>query len=206
MVEGIRGAELELMLQRERVAELRRSLPPGPEMPDYRFHQGPTDLHVDGPLTTVGLHELVGDRPLVLYHFMYGGAQVEPCPMCAMWADGWDGVAPHLERTIDFAVVAAAPIDEWRAFARGRGWQRLRLLSAFGSSFKIHVGGEDAEGHQLPFVSVYHRTGGKVRLSYSGGAHIHGEHWRGVDLLSPVWHLLDLTRPGRGDWTPSLGY
>jgi predicted dithiol-disulfide oxidoreductase (DUF899 family) len=29
---------------------------------------------------------------------------------------------------------------------------------------------------------------------------------RGIDLLSPVWHLLDLTPGGRGDWYPSPGY
>ncbi len=29
---------------------------------------------------------------------------------------------------------------------------------------------------------------------------------RGIDLLSPVWHLLDLTRQGRGDWFAALDY
>jgi predicted dithiol-disulfide oxidoreductase (DUF899 family) len=29
---------------------------------------------------------------------------------------------------------------------------------------------------------------------------------RGIDLLAPVWHLLDLTPQGRGDWHPSLDY
>jgi predicted dithiol-disulfide oxidoreductase (DUF899 family) len=29
---------------------------------------------------------------------------------------------------------------------------------------------------------------------------------RGVDLLSPVWHLLDLTPHGRGNWYASLNY
>ncbi len=28
----------------------------------------------------------------------------------------------------------------------------------------------------------------------------------GLDLFSPVWHLLDLTRQGRGDWMPKLDY
>ena len=27
-------------------------------------------------------------------------------------------------------------------------------------------------------------------------------HWRGMDLLSPVWNFLDLTPEGRGDWMP----
>ena len=37
-------AEIALRDQRERVAELRRALPPGPEMPDYAFREGPADL------------------------------------------------------------------------------------------------------------------------------------------------------------------
>ena len=29
---------------------------------------------------------------------------------------------------------------------------------------------------------------------------------RGIDLLSPVWNLLDLTPAGRGDWYAGLDY
>ena len=29
---------------------------------------------------------------------------------------------------------------------------------------------------------------------------------RGIDLLSPVWHLLDLTPQGRGEWYGGLDY
>lgn len=28
----------------------------------------------------------------------------------------------------------------------------------------------------------------------------------GIDLLNPVWHLLDLTPSGRGDWLAGLDY
>src|SRR5438093_12018728 len=42
--EGLRLAEIELMRQRERVAELRRHLPPGPALVDYKFIEGPVDL------------------------------------------------------------------------------------------------------------------------------------------------------------------
>ena len=33
------------------------------------------------------------ELPLVLVHFMFGGQQSEPCPMCTLWADGYDGIA-----------------------------------------------------------------------------------------------------------------
>jgi predicted dithiol-disulfide oxidoreductase (DUF899 family) len=29
---------------------------------------------------------------------------------------------------------------------------------------------------------------------------------RGIDLLSPVWNVLDLTPQGRGDWYAELDY
>jgi predicted dithiol-disulfide oxidoreductase (DUF899 family) len=29
---------------------------------------------------------------------------------------------------------------------------------------------------------------------------------RGIDLLAPIWHFLDLTPQGRGSWYASLSY
>jgi predicted dithiol-disulfide oxidoreductase (DUF899 family) len=29
---------------------------------------------------------------------------------------------------------------------------------------------------------------------------------RGIDLLSPIWGVLDLTQKGRGDWYAGLDY
>jgi predicted dithiol-disulfide oxidoreductase (DUF899 family) len=46
-----------------------------------------------------------------------------------------------------------------------------------------------------------------VRHVYSKGAQMAGDRReRGIDLLTPVWHLLDLTPHGRGDWYPALNY
>lgn len=197
--EALRAAELDLMQQREAVAAMRRDLPPGPVVDDYEF---------DSTEGRVRLSQLFGApaRPLVLYHFMLGKRQEQPCPMCAMWADGWNAVADHVAQSLDLVLVSAAPIDRTLAVARERGWTGLRWVSAEPSSFKVDIGGEDEDGNQLPFISVYELEGGQPRLTYSGGAHITGEWWRGVDLLSPVWHLLDLTRAGRGDWMPQLQY
>ena len=86
--EELRLAEIELMRQRERVAELRRYLPPGPAVEDYKFIEGPMDLDSgDTPTRTVRLSELftAAGRPLVIYHLMYGKRQTKPCPMCTAW-------------------------------------------------------------------------------------------------------------------------
>lgn len=195
--EELRAAELELMLQRESVAEMRRNLPAGPAVEDYAFQSE------RGLIPLSGLFESPA-QPLLLYHFMYGKKQTAPCPMCSMWADGWNAVIQHLRRNLNFAMVSAAPIDETLELARGRGWNDLRWLSAAENTFKADIGGEDEEGGQWPFISAYELIDGHPHLTYSGGAHITGKHWRGLDLFSPVWHLLDLTRSGRGDWMPGL--
>src|SRR5438093_12591837 len=83
--ESLRRAEIELMRQRERVAELRRQLPKGATVEDYSFEEGRANLDDgDTPIRTVRLSELftAPDRPVVIYHFMYGKKQTNPCPMC----------------------------------------------------------------------------------------------------------------------------
>src|SRR5438876_9315459 len=125
--EELRLAEIELMRQRERVAELRRNLPEGAPIQDYQFKEGPRDLNAgDAPVRPVRLSELFTkpNRSLVIYHLMYGKRQTKACPMCTAWLDGANGVAHHLAQKLDFAVVAAADVPTPRAHARTRGWDR----------------------------------------------------------------------------------
>jgi len=207
----LRDAEIALKEQRERVAELRRQLPADTLVEaDYVLREGPRELGAgDSPEQERRLADLFDDpaKPLVLMHFMYGGAQQNPCPMCTMWADGYDGVVPHLAQHLNFGVVVAGDLPGFRAHARARGWKNLRLLSAAGSSFKRDFGSEDEQGAQMPGVSVFTLgDDGAVRHFYSGGALMAPEQFRGMDLLSPVWNFLDLTPEGRGEWFPALSY
>ncbi|WP_328920105.1 DUF899 domain-containing protein [Streptomyces sp. NBC_00208] len=209
--EELRLAEIELMRHRERVAELRRRLPLGPVVDDYAFEEGPADLHADDvPVQTVRLSELFTrpGRDLVVYHFMYGKQQTQPCPMCTMWIDGFNGIAHHVAQNVDFAIVAAADLPTLRAHARDRRWENLRLLSAGAGTFKYHLGSEDAEGNQDSTVSVFTRdSDGSVRHFYSAHPRMSDDiDQRGIDLLSPVWHILDLTRQGRDNWFAELSY
>src|SRR5436305_168144 len=99
----LRLAEIDLMRQRERVAELRRRLPKGTILQDYEFEEGPQNLDAgDTPVRTVRLSELFTspNRSLVVYHFMYGKKNTKPCPMCTMFIDGWNGVAQHLAQNV----------------------------------------------------------------------------------------------------------
>jgi predicted dithiol-disulfide oxidoreductase (DUF899 family) len=209
--EELRRAEIELMRQRERVARMRRELPAGAPVEDYTFLEGPARLgDGDAPVRTVRLSELftARDRSLVVYHFMYGKKQTRACPMCTCWIDGYNGVAHHLARNVDFVVVAAADPVTLRTYARSRGWNNLRLLSADANDFKYALGSEDREGNQDSTISVFMRDGdGVLRHAYSAHPKMAADiRERGIDLLSPVWHILDLTPRGRGDWYASLDY
>jgi len=69
---------------REKVAELRRSLPPGAVIEDYQLLDGPGSLDDgDAPTSTVRLSELfiAPGRSLVIYQVMFGKKQTKPCPM-----------------------------------------------------------------------------------------------------------------------------
>jgi predicted dithiol-disulfide oxidoreductase (DUF899 family) len=209
--EELRLAEIELMKQRERCAELRRGLPKGATIRDYEFLEGPAFLDEgDEPVRKVRLSELftAPDRSLVIYQFMYGKKQTSPCPMCTAWIDSWNGVAHHLAQNADMAIVAAAEPATLRAFARTRGWDKLRLLSAGDSTFKYDLGSEDREGHQDSTISVFTRdSDGTLRHFYSVHPRLAEDiQERGIDEYNPIWNVLDLTPQGRGSWYASLDY
>ena len=145
---------------------------------------------------------------MVIYHLMYGKKQTNPCPMCTMWIDGYNGVARHLAQNVDFVIAAAADPPALRQHARNRGWQNLRLLSCGPSTFKYDLRSEDAEGNQDSTISVFSRDGdGTLRHVYSAHPWMAEDiKQRGIDLLSPVYNLLDLTPEGRDDWYARLTY
>jgi len=81
-------------------------------------------------------------------------------------------------------------------------------LSAGSSNFKYDLGSEDREGAQDSTVSVFTRDGqGVVRHFYTAHPKMAPDiQQRGIDLLAPIWHFMDLTPQGRGDWYASLAY
>jgi len=214
------AAEIALKDQIEQVAAMRRALPMGMPVPEYIFREGPTDLSRNNPadFSDVRLADLFtdGHETLIVDHLMFGAGGHQaffgmgddaPCPMCSMWADGYNAIAPHIEQRASFVLVAKAEIGVLRQWARQRGWDRLRLLSSHASTFNRDFNMEDAKGDQQPGLSVFSRTpDGTVHHRYSIGAEFDDHNGRGIDLYSPVWQLLDLTPEGRGDWYPAHSY
>jgi len=205
-------AETALKDQRERVAALRRSLPLGAPVPaDYVFREGPADLADESPggLRDVRLSELFapGKDELIVIHLMFGAEDEKACPMCTMWADGYDAVAPHVGDKVNFVLVAKADVGKLRAWGRGRGWRHLRLLSSHDNHFNRDLQVESATGGQKPAVSVFVRgAGGEIRHAYTTEAALAPGHHRGIDPFTPVWNLFDLLPSGRGSWMPRFSY
>jgi predicted dithiol-disulfide oxidoreductase (DUF899 family) len=211
-------AEIELKDQRERVAQMRRELPLGPKVAtDYVFLEGPRDLGEEGPITEVRLSQLFvkGKDELILIHTMFGAESPEPCNMCNMWADGYDAVAPHIEQQKNFALVTKKDIRSLRAWARGRGWRHIRLLSASSSTFNRDFNVEFSErvfdgpnGDQVPGVTVFKRLpNDDIHHTYSVEAAMVLYEHRAIDLFTPVWNLFDLTPSGRAaTWYPKTKY
>jgi predicted dithiol-disulfide oxidoreductase (DUF899 family) len=209
--EELRLAEVDLMKSVERIAALRRELPQGAPIEDYLFQEGPANLDAgDDPVHPIHLSELftAPGRPLVVYHFMYGKAQKNPCPMCTMGIDGYNGVAHHITQHVDFVVAAAADPKDLRAHARKRAWTNLRLLSCGENTFKYDLGSEDRDGQQDSAMSVFTKDEkGVIRHFYTSHPRMAEDiKERGLDLLCPVYNFFDLTPQGRPNWYASLNY
>jgi predicted dithiol-disulfide oxidoreductase (DUF899 family) len=212
------AAEMALRDQVERVAQMRRALPLGKAVPDYVFREGPADLSRNDPreLREVRLSELFTDdrNELIVDHLMFAAGDEEPCVMCSMWADGYNAIAPHIERRANFVLIAKKEIGTLRDWARRRGWDRIRLLSSHDTTFNRDFGRENEDGSQNSGLSVFSRDpSGTIYHHYTIGADLPHDDaspyqgdGRGIDPHSPVWNLFDLLPSGRGDWYPSHGY
>lgn len=200
----LREAEIALRDQREAVAALRRELPLDSVIGDETFEEIRDGKRV--AVTLAGLFE-DDDKPLVLMHFMYGKAQLQPCPMCSLWADGYSGVQDHLRQRTSFAVLVAGDVGTFADWGRRRGWSDLRLVGAADSGLKSRLGFETADGDQMPGVSVFTKNdAGELVHVYSQEATFGPGEFRAMDLLSPVWHYFDLLPEGRGDFLPKGWY
>jgi predicted dithiol-disulfide oxidoreductase (DUF899 family) len=207
-------AEVDLRRRVEEVAALRRELPLGGEVPeDYLFEEGSSDLSDSRTVRQVSLSELfqTGKNTLAIYSFMFGPKMKAACPMCTSIVDALNGTVVHTNQRMSLAVVAKSPLERIRSFARERGWNRVRLLSSAGNNYNRDYYGENAEGGQQPSLNIFVRSGAKIHHFWSSElvlvAPDPGQNQRHVDMIWPLWNLLDFVPEGRGtDWFPSLTY
>ncbi|MAG95165.1 MAG: hypothetical protein CMM08_00550 [Rhodospirillaceae bacterium] len=205
------AAELDLRRRIEEVAVQRRSLPLGGRLKqDYIFSEagGPGG---EGALRDTLFSELFapGTETLVVYSFMYP-PDGNPCPMCTSFLDSLDGSARHIAARANLAVLAKAAAPTLADWARTRKWRNLRLLSSGATSYNTDYVAERQGGNQIPTLNVFQLTPEGIFHSYASellfASSEEGQHPRHMDLMWPLWGLLDLTPGGRGDWMPALAY
>jgi predicted dithiol-disulfide oxidoreductase (DUF899 family) len=195
--------EIELRREVERVAALRRDLPPGGEVGrDYRF------LAEDGREVT--LEDLFADHDtLVIYSYMFGPERDAPCPMCTSFMGGFDHKIADIRQRVSIAFTARSPIERLIDAKKSRGWTDPPVYSdASGDYTRDYVSAEDAD---MPAYNVFTRRGGAIRHFWSeeitGDMADPGQDPRGAVEMDPLWLLLDTTPEGRGtDWHPQLSY
>jgi predicted dithiol-disulfide oxidoreductase (DUF899 family) len=108
-------AEKDLTRRSDELAQWRQRLPWVRINKEYRFE---TD---EGAASLVDLFR--GRSQLLIYHFMFGPEYKGGCPACSTVADGFNGLAVHLENhDVSMIAVSRAPIAALQAYKRRMGW------------------------------------------------------------------------------------
>ena len=202
--QALLAEEIELRRHIERVAEQRRGLPDGGEVPkNYGFQ---------GERGAVTLADLFGDKQtLVTYSYMFGPQRERPCPMCTSLLGAWNGEARDIQQRVGLAVIARSPLEKLLAFKQERGWRDLALYSDIDDAYSRDYHGVAPDGSDVPAMNVFSRRDGVIRHFWSGemGSTTAdpGQDPRGAPDLMPLWTIFDATPEGRGaDWYPKLAY
>lgn len=165
----MRAIEGQIEALEEELAGLRREA--GGKVADYEL------TGADGP---VRLSELFGDRDRQIVIHNMGFA----CPYCTMWADGFNGLLPHIEEHAAFVVSSPDPAQAQTKSAAARGW-KMRMVSTQGTTFAKDMGYE-AGGSLMPGVSTFTKAAdGTIRR------HATAPFGPG-DKFCPVWSFVDL--------------
>jgi predicted dithiol-disulfide oxidoreductase (DUF899 family) len=178
------GYRLEIAALRDKMRELQQTVEPE-EVADYVL------TGADGP---VRLSALFGGKDTLFVIHNMG----KTCPACTMWADGYNGVVPHLESRAAFVVTSPDDPATQAAFAASRGW-RFLMVSHQGTDFAADMGYRGEKGGWMPGISVFKRDGERIlRVSDQ-------QLGPGDDFCS-VYHFLDMLPEGTAGWRPKFSY
>jgi predicted dithiol-disulfide oxidoreductase (DUF899 family) len=114
-----------------------------------------------------------------------------------MWADGLNGLLPHLEDRAKFVVSSPDEPADQQEFANSRGW-KFQMVSTRETSFAKEMGFEK-NGMPLPGVSVFYKDNEKIlrmgRDDFGPG-----------DKYCPTFPLFDLLKDGTNNWQAKFQY
>lgn len=182
---ALKKAETAFETARKKLLKLRKSRPKE-LIQDYEFvaHDGSKQK----------LSELFGDKEeLILVHNMGSS-----CSHCTLWADGFNGLVPHLEDRAAFVVESADASEHQKEFYDSRAW-RFHMVSSQGTDFKKDLGFMDRKKGPMPGVSVFTKKNGKIHRVAKDG-------FGDGDDYCVAWHFFDLLPRGAKGWMPKFSY
>jgi predicted dithiol-disulfide oxidoreductase (DUF899 family) len=148
------AAEKDLTRRSDQVALLRQRLPWVRVDKLYRFET------TEGSKTLVDLFR--GRSQMMVYHFMFGPEYKAGCASCSAIADGFNGIAVHLENhDVAFNVVSRAPLANLQDFRQRMGWT-FAWASSSGDDFNYDFNVSISEQQQLE---------GKYEYNYAKNKH-----------------------------------
>ncbi|MGH8446928.1 MAG: DUF899 domain-containing protein [Solimonas sp.] len=147
-------AEKEYTRRGDELARQRQALPWVRVDQDYRF---------DTEAGSRTLAELFGGRSqLMIYHFMFGPDYKAGCPSCSAIADGFNGIAAHLQNhDVALVAISRAPLAKLLAYRERMGWS-FAWASSQGSDFNHDFG--------VAFTAQEQRDG-TLEYNYRLGGH-----------------------------------
>jgi len=142
----------------------------------------------------VKLSQLFGDKKeLFVVHNMG-----RSCRYCTLWADGFNGILPHLENRAAFVLSSPDSPAIQTQFAKSRDWN-FKMVSTESSTFSNDLGYKGDDWIR-PGVSVFTKSSNGEILRVSDN-----EFGPGDDYCQ-LWGMFDLLPGGPGDWEPMYAY
>lgn len=184
----IEQLEKEIQERRQAITNLRRTLTH--QVEDYTLY-GLNHSRVQ-------LSTLFSDKQeLVVVHNM--GSR---CSYCTLWADGFNGIYPHLADRVPFILVSPDLPDKQHDFAKKRGWQ-FPMYSDQDGLFTTELGfSVEKQGEQwfYPGYSTFSKKhdGIIVRTAW--------DFFGPGDNYCSLWHIFELLDEGVGEWQPAMKY
>ncbi len=176
-------AEKELTRRSDELTQRRQQLPWVRIDKDYRFD---TDA---GPASLAELFR--GRSQLLIYHFMFGPTYTAGCPSCSAIADGFNGVAVHLENhDVAMIAVSRAPLPKLQEYKHRMGWT-FPWASSAGSDFNadFNVWFTPEQQHAGTIDYNYHREAPTPHALAGKDM----QNWKLRDSASPVEEMAATT-------------
>ena len=192
--------EVRLREATERVAELRRCLPPGGRLKEDYLFERVTDA---GQRESIPFVQLFGHHDtLLLYTMMFGPDWDAPCPSCTCIVDSINANSRGVSESAAIAVVAAASAEQLAGWSRRRGWY-MNIVAGGDSSYVLDYAGFDTDdAAAVSCMNVFRKTDDGIFHFWASemlNRPMANGHPRHVDIIWPMWNLLDMTPEGRGD-------